>query len=312
MIYRNFLRLILFVSLSFAAMEGFAGDNIQSLYERVLKSNYEKIAPLKAYAKKRQTTYIFSAALGLLVFVLFVKYFKATGAIVALLMIAGGIWYLKTETPAISPYKEKFSEYIISPIAEDCCGFRYMPGKITQHEIEESKIFSPRIRHFSAKEGLYVKKGVRIGFVDIDFDTKENASVERFSENSFSGFVIVCDGSGVNGSGGEAGALVTENFKKRVAHLDLDFSLFFADMPRSGTRGGFETFGKVTQEQMDRWGDIADAEIAVSFLRDKTVLFLYQKRDPLDPGVYVHFDLQAARGYAKVFERIDTLVRKCL
>ncbi len=304
--YKIFIRLFLFTSLSFAAMEGFGGHNIQILYEKVLKENYGKIAPLKEYAQKRQTTYIISAALALLVFVLFVKYFKATGALVALLMIAGGIYYLKTEAPVISPYKEKFSQYIIAPIAEECCGYRYKPGKITIHDIKKSRIFSPRIKTFTAKEGLYVKKGVKVGYVEIEFDTKENASVERFAKNVFNGFVIILDQPHA-----KEGALVSQPFLQQVADDDLDFSSFFADMPRKGKQGGFETFGNVSQEQIDKCGDLAAEEVAVSFLHDKTMLFLYQKSDPLDPGVYAHFDLQAAKGYAKIFERIDALVGKC-
>ena len=304
--FKTFFRLFLFASLSFAAMEGFGGHNIQTLYEKVLKSNYEKIAPLKEYAQKRQTTYVISAVLALLVFALFVKYFKAAGALVALLMIAGGIYYLRMQTPAISPYKEKFSEYIITLIAQNCCGYRYTPGKITIDEIKESRIFSPRIKTFTAKNGLYVKKGVKVGYVEIEFDTKENASVERFARNVFSGFVMILDQPHA-----KEGALVSEPFLQHVADADLDFSTFFADMSRNGKRGGFVLFGDLSQEILDRCGDFTGEEIAVSMTRNKTYLFWYQKNDPLDPGVYAHFDLQAAKGYAKVFEEIDRLVQQC-
>ncbi len=305
--WKNFLKLFLFVSVSFAALEGFGGNQpIETLYEKVLKPNYEKIAPLQEYAKKRQTAYMISGALALLVFALFVKYFKATGALVALLMIAAGIWYLKTQTPAISIYKERFGEYILSPVGMNCCGYRYERGKITREEIEASHIFSPKIKTLHAGEGIFTKKGVRFGYVDIEFDTKENASVERFAQNVFSGVVIEIDRENR-----QTGALVSELLKTKVADVDPEFSAFFADMQRSGKRNGFELFGTVSQEILDKCYPLADKEIAVSFQPKKTYIFYFMKQNPFDPSVYAHFDLKSAAGYEAAFREIDKIAEQC-
>jgi hypothetical protein len=305
--FGHLTKLFLFLSLSFAAMEGFGGQqNIETLYEKVLKQNYEKIAPLKAYAKKRQSAYIFSAFLALVVFALFVKYFKATGAVVALLMIAGGVYYLKTQTPAISPYKEKFSELVLQPIAMNCCGFRYEAGKISQEEIKKSKMFSPRIKFIDSSEGIYVKDGVKFGYVDIEFDTHENASVERFAENVFSGFVIILDRPNRN-----VGALVSDTLKQKVADIDPVFTAFFADMPRSGKKCGFELFGEVGQEIIDHCDKVQDMPISLSLQPDKTYIFLYEKSNPLDPDIYGAFTLKSAKKYEEVFKKIERIVELC-
>jgi len=305
--WKNFLKLFLFLSVSFAAAEGFGGNqSIETLYEKVLKTNYEKIAPLQEYAQKRQTAYMISAALALLVFALFVKYFKATGALVALLMIAAGIWYLKTQTPAISIYKQRFGEYILSPVGMNCCGYRYERGKISQEEIKASKIFAPKIKTLNADEGLFVKKGVRFGYVDIEFDTKENASVERFAQNVFSGVVIEIDRNNPH-----EGALVSAMLKQKVADVDPEFSAFFADMKRSGKSNGFELFGEISQQILDKCYPLADKEIAISFQPDKTYIFYFMKQNPFDPSVYAHFDLKSATGYEAAFKEIDKIVEQC-
>ncbi len=304
---KHLTRLLLFVSIAFATAEGFGGAQpIETLYEKVLKPNYEKIAPLKAYAKKRQTSYMLSALLAVVVFALFVKYFKATGALVALLMIAGGIYYLKTQTPVISPYKAKFSELILQPIAMNCCGFRYEPGRITQKEIEASRIFSPRIKFIDASEGLFVRDGVKFGYVDIEFDTAENASVERFAENVFHGFVIVLDRPST-----KTGGVVSDLLIQKVADIDPQFSAFFADMPRSGKKCGFEIFGDLPQERIDRCERVKEKMMAVSFQQDRTYIFLYEEQNPLDPSLYGDFTLQAAKRYVALFEEVDRLVATC-
>ncbi len=304
---RHFAKLFLLLTLSFAAIEGFGGgSSIDTLYEKVLKPNYEKIAPLREYAQKRQTTYIVSAVLALVVFGLFVKYFKATGALVALLMIAGGIYYLKTQTPAISPYKEKFAQLILAPVAMNCCGYRYETGKITQNDIQKSKIFAPRIKMLKSSEGLFVKEGVKFGYVDIEFDTKENASVERFAENVFSGFVIVLDRHNRR-----EGAVISEVFRQKVADIDPEFSAFFADMPRKGSACGFALFGDVEEEIVDRCEAVKERLVAVSFQKEKLYIFLYKEHNPLDPPLYSDFRFAAAKGYEAVFKEIDQLVERC-
>lgn len=311
--FRSLLQLLLFVSVSFAAPQGGGGStshphagDLQRLYERVLKPNYQKIAPLREYARERQRSYYLSAALALIVFVLFVKYFKLMGAVVALLMIAGGIWYLKTQTPAISPYKAKFAEMILSPIAAECCGYRYHPGTVTEAQIAESRLFAPSIKHFIAHEGLWVKEGVRFGYVEIVFETKENASVERFAENRFEGFVVTIDRTHPKN-----GVLVSEPFKENVADIDPTFSAFFSPLPRQGEKGGFALFGEVDDMLVDRCESLRDKPIAVALTPTKTWIFYLQSHDPLDPSLYTTLDLHAVKGYAKAFETIDALVKAC-
>ena len=301
---RNFFKLFLFASFSLASLQGFSHhQGFEELYQKQLKPSFESLKPLQEYAKKRQTTYIISAVIAVAVFVAFVKYFKLLGALVALLMIGGGIFYLKQIQPAINPYKSAYKHKILSPIASFCCGYRYKDGTISEEEISKSKLFSPKIKNYDAKD-LFVKDGVKFGYVDITFDTKENASVERFAENTFLGFVII-----IEKKNSDDGIMVSEAFKQKVADIDPEFSSFFSNLPRAGKKNGFELYGKVSQKALDKFSSLASKDIAISFTKDKTYLFVAQKNNPFDENVYQDFDLQNAKSYLEEFKNIDKLVQ---
>ena len=305
--YRHLFRIFILFSLGFAALEGAGnGGDIKQLYKQVLKSNYEQIAPLKEAAKKRQNAYIFSAIFALVIFAIFVKFYKAPGALVAFLMIGAGIYYLKQSEPKIDIYKEAFGEKILTPIGKQCCGFVYKRGKITRQEVEESGLFAPRIKSFEAKEGIFEGNGVRFGYVRIIFDTHENESVERFAENEFEGYVIE-----LNRPNTHKGVLVSERLKQSVADIDPEFSAFFSKLPRKGKSNGFEVYGDVPQQRLDQCYPLADKEVGIAFLPHKTILFLSAKQDDLDPSVYGQFDLKSAPGYRQAFQKIANIVKAC-
>ncbi len=303
---QNFFKLFLFLSVSFASVQGFSHpDTLEGLYEKKLKPAFEKIKPLQEYAKKRQTTYIISAVLAIVVFAMFVKYFKLLGALVAIIMIAGGIFYLKKTTSAITPYKSMYNQQILSPIGKFCCGYSYKDSAIGRSEVLQSNLFSAKFKNYDA-QGLFIGKGVRFGYVDITFDTKENESVERFAENTFSGFVVMLDRKNKT-----EGVMVSDAFKEKVADIDPEFSAFFSKLPRSGKSNGFELFGKIAQEKLDHCHTLASKEVAISFTHDKTYLFWVQKNNPFAENVYANFDLQHAQKYVDAFKAIDVLIHTC-
>ncbi len=303
---RNFFKLFLFASFSLASLQGFSHhQSFDDLYQKELKPSFEALKPLQEYAKKRQTTYILSAILAVVVFIGFVKYFKLLGALVAILMIGGGIFYLKQIQPAVNPYISAFNYKIVSPIASFCCGFSYKDSKITQDEIKESKLFSPRVKNYDAK-GLFVKDGVKFGYVDITFDTKENASVERFAENVFLGFVIV-----ISKKHSDEGIILSDTFKQKVADIDPEFSSFFSNLPRGGKKNGFEIYGNISQKDIDTCSSLKSKEIAVSFTKNNTYIFIPQKSNPFDENVYKDFDLERAKGYLQIFQNIKSLIETC-
>ena len=310
--YRAFMKLILVLMIGFAAAEG-AGSapepkqpDFHHFYEKVLKPAYEKIAPLRNYAQQRQRTYIISAVLAIVVFALFVRFFQATGALVALVMIAAGIWYLKSVKPVVGPYKQVFAETILTPVAQYCCGFRYRHGGWSESEIAASGLFSPRIKSFDAADGIWEKGGIRAGYVSIVFDTKENASVERFARNLFSGYVIE-----IPAKNDANGTIVTDQFKHEVADDDPEFSAFFSKYSRKGHQEGLEIYGEVPERIVEKCALSSNEPIAAAFLPDKTLLFYIMKNDPLEPPVAADFTLKKALAYKEAFEKLEAITELC-
>ncbi len=310
--YRTFMKFILVLILGFTAAEGAgsapgpAKPDFEHFYAQVLKPAYDKIAPLRNYAQQRQRTYIISAILAIVVFALFVRFFQATGALIALIMIVVGIWYLKSAKPVVGPYKQVFAETILTPLSQHCCGFKYRRGGWQEEEIVKSGLFSPRIKSFEAVDGIWEKAGIKAGYVSIVFDTKENASVERFARNLFSGYVIeIPANSDANGT------IITDLFKHEVADDDPEFSAFFSTYPRKGHQEGLEIYGDVPDSIVEKCVLSANEPVAAAFLPNKILIFYILKSDPLEPPVATEFTLKKALAYKAAFEKLDALTRLC-
>ncbi len=301
---RNFLKIFLLVTIMFASSQGAGSDGkFETFYEKTLKPSFEKLKPLQDYAKKRQTAYIVSGVIAIVVFAIFVKYFKLFGAVVSLLMIAGGVYYLKSIESVVNPYKKAFNEQIISKIGEFCCGYRYIDSSVTKKEIVDSKLFSPKIKHYNS-DGLFVKEGVKFSYVNIGFDTKEDESVERFEENVYKGFVII-----INHKNSDEGVMISESFKERVADIDPEFNAFFSPLPRGEKKGGFEFYGKIDSSKVGRLHMFAYKDMAFAFTKDKTYMYYYYSVNPLAVLVYKDFSLKDAKSIKSIFEEIDSYVK---
>ncbi len=300
---RDFFKIFILVAIMFASSYGGGSEGkFETFYEKTLKPSFERLKPLQDFAKKRQNVYIASGVVAIVVFALFVKYFKLLGAVVALLMIAGGVYYLKSIESAVNPYKKAFYEKIVSKIGDFCCGYEYINDSITQEEIIGSKLFSPKIKDYKS-DGIYLKEGVKFGYANIDFDTNEDESVERFAENVFKGFVIV-----INQKNDENGVIVSQSFKERVADIDPEFNAFFSPLPRGDKKAGFEIYGKIDSSKIPHLHMLSYREIALAFTKEKTYIYYYYAVNPLSASVYEDFSLKDAKSIESTFKEIDSLV----
>ena len=190
---RNFFKTFLLFSLMFAAPEGFSSSkNVDTLYKETLIHTYSKLQELKTKAQKRKTTYIVSAVLALVLLAVFTYFFKLIGLFTAILMIAAGYFTIKSSEPVVGLYKKQFQKNIITPITRLTAGFTYAQAPLNQEILELSQLFAPEIKQFGSWD-LYEKEGERFSYIHVEFDTKEDDSVERIAENIFDGYLIMID-----------------------------------------------------------------------------------------------------------------------
>jgi hypothetical protein len=300
---RGFFKTFMLFNIMFAPMEGFSESiPIDKLYKERLQPAYQTLLPLKEQAKKRQTAYIISGVLALILLFSFAYYFKLLGFIVALVMIIAGFFTLESSKKGEDGYKERFKKEILSPIAENRAGYRYRAGKITTSTIEKSNLFAPAIKEFASWD-LYEKEGVVFSYVHIVFDTKENASVERMAKNIFDGYIIMIDRASSH-----EGVVVSDTLRDEVSGMDLTMHSFFAKGVRSGQRGGFDIYGDVDAGIWDRVSTLHDKKVAISFKKDKRFIALYKKSNPLSVDIFQTFDLQKAKAYDSAIAEIEALV----
>ncbi len=305
MFFSFFIKSFLIISFTAVSIYGSGGSSsVENLYEKTLKPYYESIKEHKEFAKKRKTAYIISAILAVIVFVIFAKYFKGPGVVAALVMCVAGYLYLKGLTSPIGVYEKLYKSNIISPISYENGGYKFKDSKFTQYEVDQTNIFRPIIEVFESKD-IYEKDGVRVGWIDIEFDTKENASVERFAENVFTGFLIEIDIK-TNSNG----VLISQKLKDVVADMDIEMAAFFAKGKRGSMYHGFELYDFVDDKDINRVKKFANKEIAFSFRNssNKVYIALYKKINPLNIHIFSNFDIDKARGYANFFKEIDELV----
>jgi len=300
---RQFFKTFLFFLLMFAANEGFSSSiSIEKLYQDTLSREYSKLSELKHSAEKRKTAYIVSGVLALILLGVFAYFFKLAGVLVALIMIAAGYFTLKDSEPVVGAYEEAFKQNIISSITELSGGYEYVDSKLGEEELASSQLFAPRVKLFSSWD-LYKKEDVQFSYIHVVFDTKENASVERIAENIFDGYLIMIDSKN-----NQEGVLVSESLRDKVAHMDMTMSSFFSQGKRAGKQNGFDIYGEVSVEDIDKVSQLKDKKIAVSFRKDKTYIAFYKQDNPFSVDVFKTFDLLKAKHYASSIEEIESLL----
>ncbi len=295
----NFFKIILFCTIFFASVEGFANqDSVEQIYKSV-KPKYDAMQSIRDVAKKGKVINYISVAVAVLVFLLFAKFFKLYGVIVALIMIVAGYLVLNRANKAPQQYEELYKRDIVAPFGQ---GYKYAPSSVSVKDIENSKIFLPNIKNYTIQDS-YQKGGVSVAFVIAEFDTKENKSVERFNENKFSGILIK-----ISKPTKSRGVAISEAFRERVADMDIEFLTFFAKGKRAGSREGFDIYGEVADDDFDRVLKLDKGEVAVSFTGDTTYILLYSITDPLEVDILKDFNINLAKKYAKTFADIDRVV----
>ncbi len=305
MFFSFFIKSFLIISFSALSTYGNGGSSsVENLYEKSLKPYYESIQETRDFAKKRKRAYIISAILAVIVFAIFAKYFKGPGVVAALVMSVAGYLYLRGLTSPVNGYEKLYKTNIISPISYDSGGYKFKDSKFTQYDIEKTNIFRPTIKLFESND-IYEKDGVRVGWVDIEFNTKENLSVERFAQNVFTGFLIEID-SKTNSNG----VLISQKLKDIVANGDIEMSAFFAKGKRGSMYHGFELYDFVDDNDINRVKNFAKKEVAFSFVNsnEKIYIALYKKINPISVHIFSDFDIDKARDYASFFKEIDELV----
>ncbi len=301
---RHIFKTFLLFTMMFSPQEGFCDlQSIEQLYHDRLKAASLSFSDIKQKAQKRKTAYSISAILAILLLFAFIYFFKLPGLIVALIMIGAGYYTLQTSQPVIGVYEQHFKRDIISPIAKQIAGFSYVEGKLSENDLKNSNLFSPRIKQFSSWD-LYQNKGAKFSYIHVVFDTKENASIERMAENIFEGFLIMIDMKNIS-----EGVLVSETLRDKVADMDLTMSSFFAKGKRAGKANGFDIYGEVSQEDIDKASMFTKKKIAISYQKDKTIIALYHSGNPLTVDLFQPFDIVQAKNYARMFEEIDHVIQ---
>ncbi len=301
---KNLFKLFFTFTLMFAANEGFSTEiSVEKLYHDSLKKEYSLLLDLKEKAEQRKTAYIVSGILAFFLLLGFIYFFKLNGLILALIMIGAGYYTLKSSQPVVGAYEKQFKRDILSPITRLVAGFRAVPGKLSEEDLETSGLFAPRIKEFSSWD-LYQKEGAKFSYIHVVFDTKENASLERMSENIFEGFLIM-----IEANNKQEGVLVSQSLRDKVAHMDMTMGSFFAKGKRAGSENGFDIYGEVSQEARDKLLQIRNQKIAISYQKDKTIIVLYHQSNPLSVDVFKSFDLLQAQHYAASIAEIDNVIQ---
>jgi len=300
---RTFLKTFILFAVMFAPQEGFSTQtNLEQLYHERLQKEYMSLQKIQAKAQKYKTAYIVSGILALLLLGVFAYFFKLMGVLVALVMIAAAYFTLKDSAPVVGAYEKAFKQNIISPIAKLSAGYSYREGSLKEEDIKASHLFAARIKRFSSWD-LYAKEGVQFSYVHLVFDTKENASVERFAENIFEGYLIMIDKKNDT-----HGILVSESLRNKVADMDIEMGSFFADAKRGSKQNGFDIYGEVTLEEIDKASKLRHEKIAISYQEDAIYVALFKEGNPFLVDVFKQFDLLKATQYAKSIKEIDAVV----
>ena len=301
---RHLLKIFLLFTMMFASQEGFSSPlSVDKLYKEKLSTEYAKLDQMKQSAEKRKTAYIISGVLAVVLVLTFAYFFKLTGVIVALIMIGAGYFMLKNSEPIVGSYEKEFKMNIISSITKLSANFIYIDSNLGEQVLKTSKLFAPDIKQYASWD-LYECEDAKFSYIHVLFDTKENVSVERMAENIFDGYLII-----IEKKNDQEGLLVSESLRDKVAHMDMTFSSFFSQAKRAGKQNGFDIYGKVSLENIDKASQVKDKKIAISYQKDKTYIAFYKYDNPFTVDIFKPFDLLKAQSYASSIEEIEVLLK---
>ena len=291
-------RTLLFSLMMMLPLESVASIDVEKRYAQTLQKEYIALSPLQERAKIKKRNLIISTILALVVFLLFTYYFKLTGVIIALIMIAAGFYVLKTPDDGTLDYKHAFKERVLSSLID----YTYHDSPFTEDEIKNTSLFAARFKSFSAWD-LYEKGDTSFSYVHIVFDTKENASVERMNRNIFEGFILKIK----HPSHSDAVA-VSELLRDTVSGMDFTMSSFFADKKGREKRGGFDIYGALEEGDFNKIAALQAEAIAISFNPEATYVAFFHRGNPLSVNPSKDFDLQQAKSYAKSVAQLESLI----
>ena len=300
---KTMLKTFFLFTLMFAPQEGFAEKmSVDQLYKLTLKPAYDKIEILKHQAKKENRTYIVAGVLGFLIFLLLAYAFKLAGALMALVIIIAGVVMFQSGVRSSSAYEREFQKDVLSPLVEYTSDFVHQKNLLTQEEVEQSGLFAPKIKVFHSSD-VYASKEATFAFVHIVFDTKANASVERFNQNVFDGLLIMIDKPETS-----KGVLISQSLKSEVADGDMTMSSFFAQGSLREKRGAFDVYGDVAQEDLDKAAQLEDEKIAMAYHDNKIAVAVYEKQNPFGIDTFGVFDLKKAQSYAAALANVKKVI----
>ncbi len=299
-----FFRVLFGLLLLWSVGEG-AGmqPDLRTLYEKQLKPTYKKLQPQREFEKKHRQTIWISLVLALVIFLLFAKFYKLQGVLVALIMIGAGYYVMMRSAPK-SHYPELFKAHILGPIAEACCGYCYQKDAINPKSLNHAPLFAPLIKNYTIING-FGDEQTHIGFVVLEFDTKENASVERLNQNRFEGYFVIIDKPNTY-----QGALVSDRLRDQVAHDDLTMQSFFAKGKRGEHHREWQIYGDVDTALIDKLSGLGNAPLAIGFDTAHIYIALSHQGNPFDVEAFGRFDLERAQTYQREFEAIAQIIQK--
>ncbi len=301
MIKSLFLKILFSAIVIFATSEGVGSSDLSTLYQNRLKPTVDMLKPQQEIAKKRQTTIYISIALAVIIFILFAKYFKLAGVLAWIVMVVAGYFVIMKSAPK-SDYERLFLQKVISPIGLNCCGYEYEGKKVDLQEIKNSGLFAPELDNSYLGQS-FGKKGVSFGYVILTFNTKESASVERFNENKFEGFIIKIDHPN-----SKTGAIISQDLIKQVADMDIAMASFFAKGKRGKRVGEWQLYGEIDEDVIDKIAPLKGRALGVSFTKDAIYIALPYKKDPFKVDSFKRFDLDSAKELDELFRDIDNIV----
>ncbi len=298
-----FLKTFLLFTFMFAPLQGTASEpELNQLYQQTLQPAYTALQNVKEAAAKRKTAYIVSGVAALFIFILFAKFFKLTGVIVALVMIAAGYLTLRNSAPNIVAYETLYKKKIISPITETE-GFHYTDNKLSKEQLSHTHLFAPSIKVLQSDD-IYQADNASFAYVHLLFSTKENAAVERFNQNVFDGFIVT-----ISRSNHHEGIVVSEKLSQLVAKNNLVMQAFFADSTRSKKVQGWTLYGDINDTTLQQLIPLQNKAVAVSYTKDHIYIAYYHQTNPFAVSVFDHFTFDVAKHYHDKIKSLTAIIK---
>jgi hypothetical protein len=300
---RWFIKRFLILALLFASVEGGSGGeaDVERVYNS-LKPRYESFADIRERAKSIQKARIISAVLAIILLLVFIKFFKLTGLIVAAIMIVAGYFVLQKREGELRSYQTLYKNEIITPLTKSFGGFSYSGKSVTLKDIQEANLFRHEIKEYTPGD-IYSSKEGSFAFIEVVLDTKENASVERMNQNRFRGFFIKS-----NTTPKSSGVMVSREFIDKIASMDLEVATLFGKGKRVGTKDGFDIYGEIDERDFHKVLKFSNQPIAVSFNSSGVYIFKYSDKNPFIVDVLGDFTLKSAKDIADTAKEIQEVI----